>query len=65
MNANLITANFPIKKKRYDIQDIFGENNNLNKPVSSYDGVTSLCRCSSVIEARKVLVYVNDGTEAS
>ena len=27
--------------------------------VSSYDGVASLCRCSSVSEVRKVFVYVN------
>ena len=37
----------------------------LNTPVSSYDGVTSLCWCSSVGEARKVfvLVFVNGGTD--
>ena len=34
-------------------------------PVSSYDGVTSLCWCSSVSEARKVFVYVNGGTDAA
>ena len=34
-------------------------------PVSSYDRVTSLCRCSSVIEARMVFVYVNGGTDAA
>ena len=31
-------------------------------PVSSYNEVTSLCRCSPVSEARKVFVYVNCGT---
>ena len=31
----------------------------------SYDGVTSLCRCSSVSEVRKVFVYVNGGTDAA
>ena len=33
----------------------------LNTPVSSYDRprVSSLCRCSSVSEARKIFVYVN------
>ena len=31
-------------------------------PVSSYNEVTSLCRCSPVSEARKVFVYVNGGT---
>ena len=36
-----------------------------NTPVSSYDGVTSLCRCSSVSEMRKVFVYVNGGTDAA
>ena len=30
-----------------------------NTPVSSYDGVTSLCRCSSVSEVKNVFVYVN------
>ena len=34
-----------------------------NTPVSSYDGVTSLCWCSSVSEARKVFVHVNGGTD--
>ena len=34
-----------------------------NTPVSSYDGVTSLCRCSSISEVRKVFVYVNGGTD--
>ena len=37
----------------------------VNTPVSSYDGVTSLCRCSSVSEVRKVFVYVNGGTDAA
>ena len=36
-----------------------------NTPVSSYDGVTFLCRCSSVSEVRKVFVYVNGGTDAA
>ena len=36
-----------------------------NTPVSSYDGDSSLCRFSSVIEARKVFVYVNGGTDAA
>ena len=36
-----------------------------NTPVSSYDEVTSLCRCSSVSEARKAFVYVNGGTDAA
>ena len=35
---------------------------NQNTPVSSYERVTFLCRCSSVIEARMVFVYVNGGT---
>ena len=34
-----------------------------NTPISSYDGVTSLCWCSSVSKARKVFVYVNGGTD--
>ena len=36
-----------------------------NTPVSSYDKVTSLCRCSSVNEARKVFIYVNGGTDVA
>ena len=36
-----------------------------NSPVSSYDGVISLCWCSSVSEARKVFVYVNGETDAA
>ena len=30
--------------------------------VLSYDGVTSLCICSSESKERKVIVYVNGGT---
>ena len=43
------------------------EENNVfgNTPVSSYDRVTSLCRCSSFIEAGMVFVYVNGGTDAA
>ena len=33
--------------------------------VSSYNRVTSLCKCSSVSEVRKVFVYVNGGTDAA
>ena len=36
-----------------------------NTPVSSYDGVISVCLCSSVNEVRKVFVYVNDGADAA
>ena len=36
-----------------------------NKPVLSYDRVTSLCRCSSVSEARMAFVYVNGGTDGT
>ena len=38
-----------------------------NTPVSSYDRVTSLCKCSSVSEVRKVFVYANGtgGTDAA
>ena len=34
-----------------------------NTPVYSYDGITSLSRCSSVSEARKAFVYVNGGSD--
>ena len=37
---------------------------NNNTPVSSYDGVTSLCMCSSVNEGKKVYVFVRSGTNA-
>ena len=36
-----------------------------NTPVLSYNKVTSLCQCSSVIEARKVFVYVNREIDAA
>ena len=37
----------------------------VNTPVSRYDEVTFLCRCSSVSEARKVFIYVSGGTDAA
>ena len=37
----------------------------MNTPVSSCDEVTSLCRCSSVSEVRKMYVYVNGGKDAA
>ena len=36
-----------------------------NTPILSYNRVTSLCQCSSVIEARNVFVYVNGGADAA
>ena len=38
---------------------------NILKQYAGFDRVTSLCRGSSVIEARMVFAYVNGGTDAA
>ena len=48
-----------------ELESIVDSWSNTNMPVSSYDGVTSLCWCSSINEARKVFICVYGGTDAA
>ena len=57
------------KETFYNIHKLYAQNilniSLLKTPVSSYDGVTSVCSCSFISEARTLFAYVNDGRDAA
>lgn len=53
-------VNLSVIRFEYPLHDL-----SYNTPVSSYDRVSSLCRYSSVSEARRVFVYLNVWTDTA